>query len=146
MGREKSMPVELDERLVRDSYPIAELSLCQLRLMDDTRFAWLLLIPRRANVSEVFDLDETDQRQLWHETSEVGRMLKALTQADKINVATLGNVVAQLHVHVVARRRDDDAWPGPVWGHGQPQPYDLNGLAAMRDHLLAQLDGLKQQL
>ncbi|MGQ4878017.1 HIT domain-containing protein [Billgrantia sp. LNSP4103-1] len=140
------MPIELDERLVQDSYPIAELPLCQLRLMDDTRFAWLLLIPRRANVSEVFDLDEADQRQLWHEASEVGRMLKTLCRADKINIASLGNVVAQLHVHIVARRHDDEAWPGPVWGQGQPQPYDLDALAGMRDHVLAQLDGLKQRL
>ncbi|WP_111414949.1 HIT domain-containing protein [Billgrantia lactosivorans] len=138
--------VLLDERLVRDSYPVTELPLCQLRLMDDTRFPWLILIPRRADVSEVFDLDAADQRQLWHEASEVGRMLKALTRAEKINVANLGNVVAQLHVHVVARLRGDDAWPGPVWGNGQAQPYDLDGLASMRDHLLARLDGLKQRL
>ncbi|QOR40416.1 HIT domain-containing protein [Billgrantia diversa] len=138
--------VELDERLVRDSYPVAELPLCQLRLMDDTRFPWLILIPRRAGVSEVFDLGEADRQQLWREASEVGHMLQALTQADKINVANLGNVVAQLHVHIVARLRGDDAWPGPVWGQGQPQPYDLDGLASMRDHLLARLDGLKQRL
>lgn len=138
--------VPLDERLVRDSYPVAELPLCQLRLMDDTRFPWLILIPRRSGVSEVFDLDAADQRQLWHEASEVGRMLKTLTQADKINVASLGNVVTQLHIHVVARRRDDAAWPGPVWGHGEPQPYDRNDLASRRDYLLAQLDGLKQRL
>ncbi|MCE8035569.1 HIT family protein [Billgrantia tianxiuensis] len=137
--------VRLDARLAQDSYPVAELPLCQLRLMDDARFPWLLLIPRRPDVSEVFDLDEADRRQLWHEASEVGRMLKALTQADKINVANLGNVVAQLHVHVVARVRDDDAWPGPVWGHGQARPYDLNELAGMRDHLLARLDGLNLQ-
>ncbi|MGL6215931.1 HIT domain-containing protein [Billgrantia desiderata] len=138
--------VELDERLVRDSYPVAELPLCQLRLMDDTRFPWLILIPRREGVSEVFDLDEADQRQLWHEASEMGRMLKAMTRADKINVANLGNVVAQLHVHVVARRQADAAWPGPVWGQGEAQPYDLDELASMRDRLLAQLDGLKTRL
>ncbi|MDX5378569.1 MAG: HIT family protein [Halomonas sp.] len=138
--------VALDERLVRDSYPVAELPLCQLRLMDDTRFPWLILIPRRSGVSEVFDLEAADQRQLWHEVGEVGRMLKTLTQADKINVANLGNVVSQLHVHVVARQRDDDAWPGPVWGHGAPQPYDRNDLASRRDYLLAQLDGMKLQL
>jgi diadenosine tetraphosphate (Ap4A) HIT family hydrolase len=135
--------VELDERLVRDSYPVAELPLSQLRLMDDTRFPWLILIPRRKGVSEVFDLAAADRHQLWHEASEVSRMLKELSQADKINVASLGNVVAQLHVHLVARRRGDDAWPGPVWGHGQPQPYDLDELASMRDHLLARLDGLQ---
>ncbi|WP_104204323.1 HIT domain-containing protein [Billgrantia saliphila] len=134
--------VELDERLARDSYPITELPLCQLRLMDDARFPWLLLIPRRSGVSEIYELDETDQRQLWHEAAEVGHMLKTLTEGDKLNVASLGNMVPQLHVHLIARRRDDEAWPGPVWGHGEARPYDLDALAAMRDRLLAQLDAL----
>lgn len=134
--------VELDERLARDSYPITELPLCQLRLMDDARFPWLLLIPRRSGVSEIYELDETDQRQLWHEAAEVGHMLKTLAEGDKLNVASLGNMVSQLHVHLIARRRDDEAWPGPVWGHGEARPYDLDALAAMRDRLLAQLDAL----
>ncbi|MCC5882682.1 MAG: HIT family protein [Halomonas sp.] len=138
--------VTLDERLARDSYPVTELPLSQLRLMDDSRFPWLILIPRREGASEVFDLDVADQRQLWHEASELGRMLKTLTRADKINVANLGNVVSQLHVHVVARLSGDAAWPGPVWGQGEPQPYDLDALANMRDHLLAQLDGLELKL
>lgn len=136
--------MELDQRLAQDSQPVAELPLCQLRLMDDARFPWLILVPRRAEVSEVFELNETDQHQLWHEASEMGRMLKALTQADKINLANLGNVVAQLHVHIVARRRRDAAWPGPVWGHGERQPYAPNDLASMRDTLLARLKDLKQ--
>ena len=131
--------MELDKRLAQDSRLVAELPLCQLRLMDDARFPWLILIPRRVDVSEVFDLDEADQRQLWHEASEMGRLLKTLTHADKINLANLGNVVAQLHVHVIARRHSDAAWPGPVWGHGERQPYDPNGLANMRDALLARL-------
>ncbi|WP_444679186.1 HIT family protein [Halomonas sp. E19] len=131
----------LDERLAQDSYPVTELPLCQLRVMNDRRYCWLLLIPRRDHVSEVFDLDDADQRQLWHEATRLGALLKEMTDCDKINIATLGNVVAQLHVHVVARRRDDPAWPGPVWGHGQAEPYDLDTLAEVRDPLLAQLDG-----
>ncbi|MBZ0332402.1 HIT domain-containing protein [Halomonas sp. ANAO-440] len=135
--------IELDERLVQDSYPVTELPLCQLRLMDDARFPWLVLIPRRRGVSEVFELNEGDQQQLWREATLVGQMLKALTKGDKLNIASLGNVVAQLHVHVVVRRRDDAAWPAPVWGHGEPAPYDLDSLASMRDHLLAQVERLK---
>ncbi|RCV88150.1 HIT domain-containing protein [Billgrantia montanilacus] len=135
--------IELDKRLVQDSYPVTELSLCQLRLMDDSRFPWLVLIPRRNGVSEIFDLDEADQQRLWHEATQVGRMLKTLAKGDKLNIASLGNVVSQLHVHVVVRRRDDAAWPAPVWGHGEAEPYDLDGLASMRDHLLAQLEALK---
>lgn len=135
--------IELDERLVQDSYPVTELSLCQLRLMDDARFPWLVLIPRRSGVSEIFDLGEEDQQRLWYEATQVGRMLKALAKGDKLNIASLGNVVTQLHVHVVVRRRNDAAWPAPVWGHGEAEPYDLDGLASMRDHLLAQLEVLK---
>ncbi|MCE9682697.1 HIT domain-containing protein [Halomonas alkalisoli] len=135
--------IELDERLVQDSYPVTELSLCQVRLMDDARFPWLVLIPRRSGVSEIFDLGEEDQQRLWYEATQVGRMLKALAKGDKLNIASLGNVVTQLHVHVVVRRRGDAAWPAPVWGHGEAEPYDLDGLASMRDHLLAQLEALK---
>jgi diadenosine tetraphosphate (Ap4A) HIT family hydrolase len=133
---------EPDPRLVEDSYPVTELPLCQLRLMDDARFPWLVLIPRRRAASELFDLSETDQQQLWREAIRVGEALKTLAQGDKLNVASLGNVVAQLHVHVVVRRHDDAAWPAPVWGHGEAQPYDWDALAAMRDHLLAQIEGL----
>lgn len=135
--------IELDERLVQDSYPVTELPLCQLRLMDDARFPWLVLIPRRNAVSEIFDLNEEDQQQLWREATLIGKMLKTLVKGDKLNIASLGNVVAQLHVHVVVRRRDDAAWPAPVWGNGEPEPYDLDGLASMRDHLLAQIEALK---
>lgn len=134
--------IALDERLVEDSYPVTELPLCQLRLMDDTRYPWLMLIPRRRGVSEVFDLEEDDQQQLWREASRVGQAFKAMLGGDKLNVASLGNVVPQLHVHLVVRRQDDEAWPGPVWGQGEPQPYDLDDLAAMRDRVLAMVEGL----
>lgn len=129
-------------RLVEDSYPVTELPLCQLRLMDDARYPWLVLVPRRQGVSEVFDLEEADQQQLWREATRVGRALKGALQGDKLNIASLGNVVSQLHVHVVVRRRGDDAWPSPVWGSGDPLPYDLDALAAMRDRILAQVEGL----
>ncbi|MBB3192290.1 HIT domain-containing protein [Halomonas cerina] len=133
---------EPDARLVEDSYPVTELPLCQLRLMNDARFPWLLLIPRRPGVSEVFELDETEQQQLWREASRVGQACKAFLGGDKLNIACLGNMVAQLHVHVVVRRRGDAAWPGPVWGHGTPEAYDLDTLADRRARLLAQVEAL----
>lgn len=133
---------EPDPRLVEDSYPVTELPLCQLRLMNDTRFPWLLLIPRKRGIREVFELDEAEQQQLWREAGRIGQAFKTLMEADKLNVASLGNVVAQLHVHLVLRREGDDAWPGPVWGQGEATPYDLDGLAAMRDRVLAMIEGL----
>ncbi|MFP4264168.1 MAG: HIT domain-containing protein [Halomonas sp.] len=133
---------EPDSRLVEDSYPITELPLCQLRLMNDTRFPWLLLIPRKLGVSELFELDEAEQQQLWREAGRLGCAFKALLAADKLNVASLGNRVPQLHMHLVLRREGDDAWPGPVWGHGEAIPYDLDALAAMRDRVLAMVEGL----
>lgn len=134
--------IELDARLAEDSYPVTELPLCQLRLMDDARYPWLMLIPRRRGASEVFDLNEADQQQLWREASRVGQAFKELLGGDKLNVASLGNVVPQLHVHLVLRRQGDEAWPGPVWGQGEPRRYDLDGLAAMRDRVLALVEGL----
>lgn len=134
--------VALDERLVEGSYPVTELPLCQLRLVDDTRYPWLMLIPRRRGVSEVFDLNETDQQQLWREASRVGQAFKEFLGGDKLNVANLGNVVPQLHVHLVLRRQGDEAWPGPVWGQGEPHRHDLDELAAMRDRVLALVEGL----
>lgn len=133
---------EPDARLVDDTYPVTELPLSQLRLMDDSRFAWLVLVPRHPDVSEVFELDEQDQQQLWREATLVGQAMKAALEGDKLNIATLGNVVAQLHVHVIVRHRGDAAWPAPVWGHGECKAYDLDGLAAMRGQILAQVEGL----
>ena len=133
---------EPDARLVADSYPVTELPLCQLRLMNDARYPWLVLVPRHPGACEVFDLDAAEQQQLWREGAAVGRMLKTVMGGDKLNIATLGNVVSQLHLHVVVRRQDDDAWPGPVWGQGEAIPYDMDALAEMRDRLLAEVERL----
>jgi len=133
---------ETDPRLVNDSYPVTELPLCQLRLMDDARFPWLVLIPRQPGASEVFDLDARDQQQLWHEATAVGQAMLAALGGDKLNIASLGNVVAQLHVHVIVRRRNDAAWPAPVWGHGQADVYDPDRLAELRARILAEVERL----
>lgn len=91
--------------------------------MNDRRFPWLLLVPRRADCVEILDLSPEDQLLLWSEIRDVARVLQSITSADKLNIAALGNQVAQLHVHVIARHRTDDAWPAPVWGVGQAEPY-----------------------
>lgn len=114
---------ELDARLAADTYFVGKTALCRLLLMDDARFPWLILVPEVAGVSESFDLTEADQTALWRESMRLGRFLKAHYQADKLNIAALGNQVPQLHLHHIARYHSDVAWPAPVWGIGVPEPY-----------------------
>lgn len=118
----------LDPRLAADTAPVAKLPLCRVVLMRDQRFPWLILVPEREEMKELHDLSHADQRQLMNEVARASRVLERLFRPDKINVGALGNVVSQLHVHVVARKKDDPAWPGPVWGHGEKQAYDEAGL------------------
>ncbi|WP_329742990.1 HIT family protein [Dyella sp. A6] len=109
----------LDPRLQADTHGVATLSLCDVLLMDDDRFPWLILVPRTPGCAEVSDLPVADQARLWHEVAIATAALRAVVSCDKINLGALGNIVRQLHVHVVARREGDAAWPGPVWGSGQ---------------------------
>ncbi|HJT99341.1 MAG TPA: HIT domain-containing protein [Rhodanobacteraceae bacterium] len=130
----------LDPRLAVETHAIGALPLSELLLMDDARFPWLILVPRIAGARELIDLDEGDQRTLLAEINRVGRALEALLRPDKLNVAALGNVVPQLHVHVIARRTDDAAWPRPVWGSGERVAYAeaerATRIAALRDALI----------
>lgn len=121
---------ELHTQLTRDCGIVGDLPLCRVLLMNDQRYPWLLLVPQRPEVTEIFELTALDQRVLWEEVGTVAAALAADSRADKINVATLGNVVQQLHVHIVARYRDDAAWPGPVWGNGRAEPFGETALAA----------------
>ena len=106
----------LDSRLQQDTVWLGDYPLCSLLLMNDAQYPWFILVPRREDVSELFQLDAADQLQLWGETNGLAEVLKDCFAADKMNVATLGNVVSQLHMHVIVRRQSDVAWPGPVWG------------------------------
>jgi diadenosine tetraphosphate (Ap4A) HIT family hydrolase len=115
---------ELDARLARDTELVASLGLCQLRISKDARWPWFLLVPQRNAVSEVFELTPLDQALLTFETNMVAEALKRATGAEKINAAAIGNIVRQLHVHIVARSEGDPNWPGPIWGFGQSEPYD----------------------
>lgn len=121
----------LDSRLQQDTLLIGDFTLCRLLLMNDAQFPWFILVPRREAMSEVFQLDIADQRLLWQETSELAETLKDTFAADKMNVANLGNMVSQLHMHVIVRRRDDAVWPAPVWGKLPAQPYSAEQLAAV---------------
>lgn len=132
----------LDERLAADTLSIADLPLSRVLLMNDARYPWVVLVPRHASISEVFELSHADQQQLWREATQLGEAMKATLGGDKINIASLGNVVSQLHVHVVVRRHSDATWPAPVWGNGSAEPYNLESQAQLRDQLLALIDGL----
>ncbi|HET9189628.1 MAG TPA: HIT domain-containing protein [Rudaea sp.] len=126
----------LDPRLAGDTHRVGDLELTRVLLMDDARFPWLILVPRRANLRELTDLGTGDQQRLLAEIDRCARVLHTLEKPDKLNIAALGNVVAQLHVHVIARRASDAAWPRPVWGFGEREPYTTDALpqrlAAMR--------------
>lgn len=121
----------LDSRLAADTRPVASLPLCEVRLMNDARFAWLVLVPRRDHLVEIADLTEDEQAALWREVNRAAATLRACAPCDKLNLGALGNIVRQLHVHVVARREGDAAWPGPVWGSGLAQPYAPDALASL---------------
>ncbi|GJE31634.1 HIT domain-containing protein [Methylobacterium oxalidis] len=121
----------LDPRLSADTVPVGDLALSSVLLMDDARFPWLILVPRRTGASEITDLGEADAALLWEEIRLAAGVMQALSRPDKVNVAALGNVVAQLHVHVVGRFRSDPAWPGPVWGHGVRRPYPAHARAQL---------------
>ena len=114
----------LDERLAADSVAVTDLSLCTVRLMDDARWPWLLLVPQRPGLRELIDLAGADRSLLCEEVDRAAHALHALFVPDKLNIAALGNVVEQLHVHVVARYREDAAWPLPVWGQGRRVAYE----------------------
>ena len=95
---------------------IGDLPLARVLAMNDANYPWLILVPRRPGAVEIIDLDGEQQEQLMDEIAMLSHVLKDVTRCDKLNIAAIGNVVAQLHVHIVARRRDDAAWPKPVWG------------------------------
>jgi diadenosine tetraphosphate (Ap4A) HIT family hydrolase len=124
------MTFALDPRLAADTFEVGELTLCRVLLMNDSRFPWLILVPRRDALSEIHELSADDRTRLVEEAAVAGERLKALTGAKKINTAALGNMVPQLHVHVIARFESDDAWPGPIWGVGTAAPYAPEASAA----------------
>lgn len=121
----------LHARLAADTVPVGDLELSSVLLLDDSRFPWLILVPRRPGLCELTDLEAADAASLMSEMRLAVGVMAALAKPDKVNVGALGNLVPQLHVHVVGRFLSDPAWPGPVWGHGERKPYPAHAAAAL---------------
>lgn len=132
----------LDPRLAGDTHRLARWPLCELLLMDDARYPWLILVPRIEGARELLDLHQAERTQLWQEIDAASRALRDAFAPDKLNIGALGNVVSQLHVHVIARYRHDDAWPGPVWGAHPRIPREAGARAAVVARLLPALSRL----
>lgn len=123
----------LHPKLAEDTLLFCQFAFSDLRVMNDSRFPWFILVPRIANISEWFDLSEDMQHAVFQEAMAVAHALKQYTHADKINIAALGNQVSQLHIHIIARFRDDAAWPNPVWNSGKPVPYTPQALEKLKE-------------
>lgn len=132
---------ELDPRLESDSRHLVWLGLCELRVMDDRRWPWLMLVPQRPGVSEVHELTPLDQTMLIFEANMVAVALKTATGCARVNTGTLGNIVPQLHFHIVGRNPGDAGWPGPVWGYGLREPYGEDELRNFFARMQAALQG-----
>lgn len=126
----------LHPRLDADTHFLADMTLCRVLLLNDSRFPWLILVPRRTALRELTDLHIEDRSLAFDEIERASDVLRKLYAPDRINVAAIGNIVSQLHVHVVARSTRDAAWPGTVWGHGIAEAYDAQALARRRSEIL----------
>lgn len=133
------MPFALHPTLARDTVEVVRLPLCRVLLMKDSRFPWLILVPERETLREIHELPAADRAELIEEIARVSEVLGRLFRPDKLNVGALGNMVPQLHVHVVARFATDPAWPGPVWGSGNAVAYMDGQLESLRERLAAEI-------
>jgi diadenosine tetraphosphate (Ap4A) HIT family hydrolase len=131
------MTFQLDSRLAADTIPVGDLALSSVLLLNDARFPWFVLVPRVEGASELTDLSEEHSARLMREIRIATRVMMDLAKPDKVNVGALGNIVTQLHVHVIGRFRSDPAWPGPVWGHGARTPYPAHAAASLIERAAA---------
>lgn len=129
----------LHPTLAKDTLPVVQLQVCTVLLMNDSQYPWVILVPDRPDLRDLDQLEETDAQQVAAEIRQVSQHLRQLFQPTKLNVASLGNMVPQLHIHVVARYEDDKAWPRPVWGAFPPVPYTPEALEALLPRLRAGL-------
>lgn len=131
---------ELHPRLSADTFVAGDWSLCRLLLMNDSHYPWFILVPRRDEIREMHELDATDQLQLFRESMMLSRALAQAFKGDKLNIAALGNIVPQLHLHHVVRYIEDAAWPAPVWGRHPAKPYAPAEAVAQIERLLPALE------
>lgn len=137
------MDFQLHPRLEQDSIAIGQFDLTELRLINDSQYPWFILVPKRPDISEVYQLPETEQQLLQQESSLLAKTLSELYKADKMNIAAIGNMVPQLHIHHIVRYKADIAWPAPVWGKFEAIPYSEKQI----EIIVAQLaNGLKKLL
>jgi diadenosine tetraphosphate (Ap4A) HIT family hydrolase len=137
MASDFSTDFSLDPRLAADTFPVGDLDLCGVLLLNDARFPWFVLVPRIPGLAELTDLSEEQSAQVMREIRIATRVMLALSKPDKVNVGALGNIVSQLHIHVIGRFRSDPAWPGPVWGHGSRTPYPAHAATALIERAAA---------
>lgn len=130
---------ELHPRLAADTFVLGDFPLSRLLLMNDAQYPWCILVPRQAGLREIFELSEADQQQLLRESSTLGRAMMQAFAGDKLNIAALGNLVPQLHLHHIVRQAGDAAWPAPVWGRLPPQAYTPIAHEARVQALLSRL-------
>lgn len=119
----------LHPQLAADTHVVGDLPVCRVLLMNDSRYVWLIVVPKRQGIKELTDLPQQDVEALWPEILQVHEAVRGLANPDKMNIGALGNMVPQLHIHVVARTKADPAWPKPVWGHSPAVPYADGGVA-----------------
>lgn len=135
---------QIHPQLVNDCIVLGRFPLCHLLLMNDKHYPWTILVPDRDNIQEIYQLNEADQHQLLNESSALGKGLMQAFKGDKLNVAALGNVVPQLHIHHIVRFQNDAAWPAPVWGKHPPQLYNDEEVEIMQDLILNAVENLVQ--
>ena len=131
---------QLHPQLYADTVTLGLLPLSRVLLMNDAQYPWLILVPQRAGITEVFQLSAKDRQQLDQESCSIASILMTHFQADKLNIAALGNLVPQLHIHHIVRFKSDAAWPKPVWGTKPSIPYSKEQLAQRSEELITLLE------
>ena len=134
----------LDPRLREDTIDFGQFTLCRLLLMNDCQYPWFILVPQREGLCEIHQLDEVDRQQFWVESNQLSLWMEHFYNFDKLNIAALGNIVSQLHLHHVGRSMDDPAWPGPVWGHRPAVSYSATEIERLQQAVRFGLLHIKQ--
>ena len=137
--------IKLHPQLEKDCIVLGEFTLCSLLLLNDANYPWFILLPNRENISEIHQLSSKDQQQLMAESMFFSHCLEQVFQPDKLNIAALGNVVSQLHIHHIARFTSDACWPAPVWGATEAIPYQKQQITSIKNQLLEWLKNNDEQ-